>query len=98
MVRAVFSHELVTFGNLATFVRLQTSDLVAYSGQALMTLVEQWAPAFLLDGVAAVGTSPTLLAASVALASVAMMASAWVLYRNLFSTPYDELSDARLSF
>lgn len=98
MVRAVFSHELVTFGNLATFVRLQTSGLVASVGQALVTFAEQWAPAFLLDGVTLVGASPTLLAASAAIGSVAMMASAWVLYRNLFRTPYDELSDARLSF
>ncbi len=98
MVRAVFSHELVTFGNLATFVRLQTSGLVATGNQALAAFAEQWVPAVLLDGAAMVGASPTLLAASAAVASVAMMASAWVLYRNLFSTPYDELSDARLSF
>jgi len=98
MVRAVFSHELVTFGNLATFVRLQTSGIVATGGQTFMALLDRWAPAFLLDGAALVGASPTLLAACAAVASVAMMASAWVLYRNLFSTPYDELSDARLSF
>ena len=98
VIRSVFAHELVTLSNLAAYVRLQTSGLFASAGQALSTVVERWAPAFVLDGAAAVGSSPTLMAASVALASVAVMASAWVLYRNLFRTPFDELSDARLSF
>ncbi len=98
VVRSVFAHELVTLSNLAAYVRLQTSGFFASAGQATSTVVERWAPAFMLDGAAWVGSSPTLIAASVALASVATMASAWVLYRNLFRTPLDELSDAQLSF
>jgi anti-sigma factor RsiW len=98
LVRSVFAHELVTVSNLAAYLRLQTSGLFASAGQAFSAVVERWAPAFMLDGAAWVGSSPTLIAASVALASVATMASAWVLYRNLFRTPFDELSDARLSF
>lgn len=97
VVRSVFSFELVTFGNLAAFLRLQTSGLPGAAAQAFSTVVERWAPTVLLEGAAWVGASPTLLAASAALASVATMASAWVLYRNIFTTPYDELSDARLS-
>jgi cell division protein FtsX len=52
----------------------------------------------LLDGIAWIGASPTLLAVSGALASVALLASVWVLYRNLFTPAFDELGDARLSF
>jgi anti-sigma factor RsiW len=98
VVRSVFAHELVTMSNLAAFVRLQTSGLFASAGQAFSAVVARWAPAFMLDGAAWVGSSPTLIAFSVAFVSVATMASAWVLYRNLFRTPFDELSDARLSF
>lgn len=98
VVRSVFAHDLVTLPNLAAFLRLRTSGLVAAAEQAFSTGLERWAPALLLDGAAWIGSSPTLIAASLALASVATMASTWVLYRNLFRTPYDELSDARLSF
>jgi len=98
VVRSVFAHELVTPGNLVAFLQLQLSGVFAAAGAGASALLERWAPAFLLDGAAWVGSSPTLLAASAALASVALLASVWVLYRNLFRTPFDELSDARLSF
>ncbi len=98
VVRSVFAHELVTVGNLAAYARLQLSALTSSLSPSVTATVERWTPSFLWDGAALVGSSPTLLAASAALASVALMASVWILYRNLFRTPYDELSDARLSF
>lgn len=98
VVQSVFSHELVTFGNLFAFVRLQMSGFFGAVGEAGTALARQWAPSMLLDGLTWVGSSPTLLAASGALASVAFLGSVWVLYRNLFTPALDELGDARLSF
>jgi len=94
VIQSVFAHDLVTLGNLFAFARLELSGFTG----SLAALAERWLPGLLLDGVAFVSASPTLLAGAAALASVATMASAWVLYRNLFRTPYDELSDASLSF
>jgi hypothetical protein len=98
VLQSVFSHELVTFGNLLAFVRLQASGLLTATAEAANALARQWAPSMLLDGIAWIGASPTLLAVSGALASVALLASVWVLYRNLFAPAFDELGDARLSF
>lgn len=98
MVRSVFAHELVTVGSLASYLKLQLSGLAGSVSPTVTAAAERWTPSLLWDGVALVGSSPTLLAAAAALGSVTMMASVWILYRNLFRTPYDELSDARLSF
>jgi len=98
MVRSVFAHELVTVGSLASYLKLQLSGLAGSVSPTVAAVAERWTPSLLWDGVALIGSNPTLLAAAAALGSVTMMASVWILYRNLFRTPYDELSDARLSF
>jgi anti-sigma factor RsiW len=97
LVRAVFSHPLVTVGNLSAFVRLQAGDLLgalAARGAALLQSVG-------LD--AAAGTavellsSPPVAAGAATVASGLTFAALWVVYRFLIASqpadrPYAHVS------
>ncbi|MDT8368282.1 MAG: zf-HC2 domain-containing protein [Longimicrobiales bacterium] len=102
LIRSIFSHELVTLGNLATFVRLRSSGVVTWLGtiaeEAVAIAADRWIPGFVLESLTRIGSSPTLLGTSAGLAAVVMVASVWILHRNLRTAPLHRLSDAHLSF
>ncbi len=83
-VQAIFSHELVTLGNLLSFLTFKLSGLVNVVSEALAGLVADHA---LLGQawsvVQTVAASPALTAGTVAAVSGSCLAAIWVLYRNL---------------
>ncbi|NNK63677.1 MAG: hypothetical protein HKO98_10790 [Gemmatimonadetes bacterium] len=97
IVRAVFSHPLVTIGNLGAFVRLQAGDLfgaLATRGAALLQTVG-------LDAAARTAfellSSPPVAAGAATVASGLTFAALWVVYRFLIASqpadrPYAHVS------
>ena len=84
VLQAVFSHEAVTLGNLFSFFRFKLSAAMDAAGGMAAQWTSDYAFASGVWEVAqAVAASPTLAAATVAWASGACMAAAWILYRNL---------------
>jgi anti-sigma factor RsiW len=89
----VFSHPLVTVGNLATFVWLKGSTLAAALGGGLFGGVIESASIF--NAWSAVGAlSPTTAGAGLLGACALTLASAWVLYRNVIA-PARQVAHAR---
>jgi anti-sigma factor RsiW len=82
VAHAVFSHPLVTVGNLAAFAWLQGSELIrAGGGGFLAGLIES---ASIFRAWSAVGTlSPTAAGAGLLGACALTLASTWVLWRNV---------------
>lgn len=98
MVQAVFSHPLVTVGNLAAFGWLKLSGLVARATQAIAgplaentTLVQVWT--FVEQAL----QSSTVAAATAAGLSGLTMAALWILYRNVFASHPEDQGYAQLS-
>lgn len=98
LVQSVFAHELVTFGSLFSFLRLQTSGWVDAAVARASTMAADLLPGLVLDGAAWVFGNPTALASAAALGSMGLLVSVWVLYRNLLLTHFPDPDHARLSF
>jgi anti-sigma factor RsiW len=81
---AVFSHPLVTVGNLAAFVWIEGSELATAAGGGLVAgLIES---ASIFRAWSAVGTlSPTAAGAGLLGACALTLASAWVVWRNVLA-------------
>lgn len=85
---AVFSHPLVTVGSLTSFLWIKGGEVAAALGGGLFTTVVE--SAALLRAWGAVGSlarSPTTAGIGLLGFSLLTLASAWVLYRNLFAAP-----------
>lgn len=95
----VFSHPLVTVGNLLTFFWLEAQDV---TGALLSTLLGGTVESGLLargwDLVQTVGGSPGAAALLFALFSALTVAAVWVLYRNLIATHTVDERYAHVSF
>jgi len=98
IVRSIFAHELVTFGSLFSFLQLQTAGWVDAAVARGSALAAEFAPGLLLESVSWVAGNPTALAGTAAMASVGLLLSVWVLYRNLFISSIPDPDHARLSF
>jgi anti-sigma factor RsiW len=87
---AVFSHPLVTLGNLATFAWIEVGELVGTAGGGLVTgLVES---ASLFRAWSAVeALSPTAAGAGFLGVCALTLASAWVVWRNVLA-PYRQVA------
>lgn len=96
MVYTVFSRPMVTVGGLGSFLWLQGSDALALW---LGGLAERSGGIPALLGAAStldsVSGSPVSLALTVAGLGCVLLASSWVLYRNVLTTPTVQRSDAR---
>ena len=83
-LQAVFSNELVTAGNLISFIGFKLSRAVAPLGSALQGLAADNALAMsALNFMSAVGASAPLMAAAAVAVVGTCLGAAWVLYRNL---------------
>lgn len=83
-LQAVFSHDLVTFGNILSFLRFKLSGLTEGAAAALARLAAEHA--LLGQGweyVQFLAASPALAAAAAVALSGTCMGAAWILYRNL---------------
>lgn len=83
-LQAVFSHDLVTFGNLLSFLRFKLSGLTEGAAAGLARVAadhavmsQGWEVIQILAG------SPALVAGAAVALSGTMLGAAWVLYRNL---------------
>lgn len=99
LVRAIFTHELVTVSSLAAFAWLKVSDVIGGSlaGVQQLLLDQSWVRAA-VNLVEMSGAGSTVFAASGTVLLFMTMAAAWVLYRNLSSSSFAERSHAHLSF
>lgn len=91
VIQSVFSHELVTVGNLVTFLGFKLAGL----WEAALAMMPQAVfdnPVLGVLGTAGawVSTSPTLVAATAVAASGTCLAAIWVLYRNLLLPSVEE--------
>src|SRR5207244_1320916 len=85
---AVFSHPLVTMGTHASFLSIKGGALVAAVGGGVMSTLMQSAALFRAwTVVGSLAQSPAAAGASLLAFSGLTLASAWVLYRNVFSAP-----------
>jgi hypothetical protein len=85
---AVFSHPLMTVGNLASFVWIKSMALSAALGGGVLDSLAQSAALFRAwTALGALARSPALASMGLLAFSMLTLASAWVLYRNLFTTP-----------
>lgn len=83
---AVFSHPLMTVGNLVTFLGLKGSAMTTALGGGLVTGVVQNAALFRAwTAIGSLARSPATAGAGLLVFSVLTLASAWILYRNLFN-------------
>jgi hypothetical protein len=90
---AVFSHPLVTVGNLATFVWLKGAALADALGAGLLGGVSE--SASILRAWSAVGSlSPTTAGAGLLAMCALTLTSAWVVYRNVIA-PDRQVAHAR---
>jgi len=84
---AVFSHPLVTLGNLATFLWLETSDLLGGAVGGLLTRVTESTALFrAYAAMDFLSGSPASLALAVTALVALTSAATWVLYRNVLAT------------
>jgi anti-sigma factor RsiW len=82
-VQAVFSHELVTLGNLLSFLTFKLSGILDGVSGMLAGLVAENALLGQVWAVAqTVGASPALTAATAAALSGTCLGAVWILYRN----------------
>lgn len=84
VVQAVFSHELVTVGNLAAFLGFKLAGLWDAT-LALMprALIDNPVLSALGTGAAWLSASPALMAAAAVAVSGTVLGATWILYRNL---------------
>jgi hypothetical protein len=98
VVYTVFSHPLVTLGNLLSFAWLKGSNLADRVVDGVSAPVRD--NALVLEAWALVEQtlqSPTLTAAAAALMSGLTMAALWILYRNVFASHLEDGGYAHLS-
>ena len=83
---AVFSHPLVTLGNLGAFVWLKGSTLAGMLGSSVVAgLMENAAVFRTWMALGSLTSSPATAGAGLLVFSILTLAACWVLYRNLFS-------------
>lgn len=84
---AVFSHPLVTVGNLGAFIWLKGSALAGMLGSSVLAgLIDNAAVFRTWTAVGSLTSSPATAGAGLLVFSILTLAATWVLYRNLFST------------
>lgn len=99
VLRSIFSNELVTTGNLLSFVWLKGSDAVGTLLASVRDMaLQQGTVARAIELVQGAGMSSATVAASVSVLTCLTLAAIWVLYRNVLTSPVGEGSYARLSF
>jgi hypothetical protein len=85
---AVFSHPLMTLGNLASFLWLKGIAIGTALGGGFVTgLVESAAIFRAWTAFATLARSPAMAGGGLLAFSLLTLASAWVLYRNVFNAP-----------
>lgn len=86
----VFSHPLVTVGNLVSFLWLETQDAVGALATALVgETVDSGLLVQAAELVRAIGAAPGAAALAFATFSILTLVAVWVLYRNLIATHVD---------
>jgi anti-sigma factor RsiW len=96
VLNAVFSSPLVTVGSLVSFLGFKLGDLWQATLSALpQGMLESQAVSWLATGFQLATASPTIAAATAAAISGTVLASVWILYRNLSDTTFEEGSYAQ---
>lgn len=95
VIQAVFSHELVTLGNLVAFLGFRLAGAWE-AGMALVPRAVFDNPVLGTLGTAAawITTSPALMAATAVAVSGTCLAATWILYRNLFLPAVEDAAHA----
>jgi hypothetical protein len=97
VIQAVFSHPLVTVGNLSAFIRLRAGDLLVALSARMGSLLDAAGLGQVASALVDTLSSPAMAAGAATVASGLFFAALWVVYRTLIASqpadrPYAHVS------